>query len=302
MAAILTQPVQNALNKLPPPTPEPTPKEAPKVADVVLSEESDDTPVFWGEEVSLEGLEKLPEGQTFYKGIKPLKDYVNYLPAEVKKQLYNMQADYTRKTQEIAELRNQLQKERDTLASNHAFINKAYQDITSKMVAEPVTEDELWTPEGLEKLTEQKALKAYQDTFRPFYESLQAETAKREQDKIHEQAKAFVSSKPEFKDPDFKSKVVELVKNGLQLEHAYAITKVALEEERAQAEAGLANKIGESNKRSEQKRLLGRTSSSSKAQPLPELNLKGMSAVSRMNAIEAYKKQHGAMPPNLSKK
>lgn len=297
MSTKLTPTVQSAITNVVEPAVANTP--APVESNVTVSDvvsdgdEGDSLEGFWGGEVKLEGLEALPEGQSNYKGLKPLKEYVNYLPVEVKKQLHNMQADYTRKTQELAEARRQLEQERASVNQGRDQITKAMEHIQSQ-IGEEISEDEIYnSTDGLKKFIYQQSLKNQAEIYKPVYEQMQAEKQAAENKRIEEQARSFVASKPEFKDPAFKSEVAKLIKEqGMQLQHAYAVVK----EQMAEQQPTLEDTINQSNKRSRQKDILTKISGGSK-KSLPPLDVKGLPAAQKLKAIADYKERYGHLPP-----
>jgi hypothetical protein len=55
--------------------------------------------------------EQFPEfkAEDSHKGMKPLGHWMQHMPEDVRKHLANIRGDYTRKTQEIAEIRKSLE-------------------------------------------------------------------------------------------------------------------------------------------------------------------------------------------------
>ena len=84
-----------------------------------------------------------------HTGMKPLHEWMEHIPEDVRKHVANLRASYTRKTQEIAEMRKQLEAERQALLQqqeltlNNPYLNEAQKHITEE-------ENDLYTPEGMQ--------------------------------------------------------------------------------------------------------------------------------------------------------
>jgi DNA repair exonuclease SbcCD ATPase subunit len=68
-----------------------------------------------------------------HTGMKPLHEWMQHIPEDVRKHVANLRASYTRKTQEIAEMRKQLEAEREALLQqqeltlNNPYLQEAQQ-------------------------------------------------------------------------------------------------------------------------------------------------------------------------------
>lgn len=127
---------------------------------------------------------------------------------------YNRHSDYTRKTQELAEQRRQLEAMQRALFESDAM--KALKAMAEKETGEfdPYNPDSM-----LEHLRKQVA-EQLASMYRPVEEAYASETAK-------VKVRAFMDGKPEFQDDGFKAEVRDLLKvnQSLTLEDAYWIAK-----------------------------------------------------------------------------
>lgn len=170
---------------------------------------------------------------------KDLPDYKTILSRHVtddgKKLIANLRADYTRKTQENAEIKRQLEAEREQLrmersmllTSDTAKANAAKAAIdTSKL--DPYVEADM------EKLLDAKAAKLLEEQLKPLRQRYEAEAQ-------IQQTQAFITAHPELNEPDYKATMIDVLKTKPHLgtEDAFEIAKarVTLERSKAQAEA-----------------------------------------------------------------
>ncbi len=259
-------------------------------------------PEFWGGEVEIQGLEPLPEGES-YKEVPPIKDWINSLPVAARKTLKNMQADYTKKTQEVARLKRELEQERKTLKDDRDYLTQQLDSLSQQKFQE-FSDDELYEPQNFRKFMEQESIKNY----KKIYESQNERWQKMQQDEQYQStlksAQEFVASKSEFKDEGFKKQVYELLekanknadgswRDALSLEDAYIFVKA--KQPAPQPEKELEKFISKSNLDKKRKEILQKTSTKS-PKDLPELNLKGLSGPEKYQVIAEYKERYGRLP------
>ena len=253
-------------------------------ADVV-TENTDTTE----QEYSLDDLVKMSEedysefaDEAKHKGMKPLSHWMQHLPADVRKHLGNIRADYSRKTQSLSQERNafkaELDAERKALQVERASL---YNGDLAKRV-ETLSADEskfdLFDEEGMQKEIQRQAAKMMQEMLKPAQEQLQVESRKVE-------LRSFAEANPEIKSDEYRMPIAVMLRDRpeLKLEDAFYIVKAKVDsskasEERAQLEA----------QRSRQKSAFGKTSSGSASKPSGAP--KGMSAWEAFNYHKAQGK------------
>lgn len=309
MSTTLTPGVQAAMSTINAPTPGSAPTEptqspagappssntpAPKAEAPKSASEVDELADFWSGDIKIEGLEPLPDGEHTYKGTPPLSQYINLLPAPVKKQLHNIQAGFTRMrqadTQTIKELRAEVDKYKSLVDTDRKHIRTAIEQVNQN-IGDPIKEEDIYAnPENLQKYIKQQTMMAWKDTINPLNERLQAEETERSRAELVSSAQKFIDSKPEFKDEAFKLQVAELIKQQIPLEHAYTIV-VAKNKEKASFD----EQVEARNKKNDNRDRLRKVSTGSKTQPA--LDLKGKSAWEKVQAISDYKQRYGTLPP-----
>lgn len=181
------------------------------------------------ENISLEDLDdaELSEG----KGVN-YKEVLAALPDDAKTLLGNLRADYTRKTQELAQQRKELDAQMKALTEGEFFQR------VRERASEPDVELDPYRTETFEARIEQEVARRLQDMFEPVR---QQQEMQMRQMKLQE----FKNAHPDLE--DMKHDVAELLKTNtsLTLQDAYFITKgkksserlTALERENAERKA-----------------------------------------------------------------
>lgn len=170
-------------------------------------------------------------------------------PDDIKKLYANMRADYTRKTQALAEERRQLQADREAL-TNGKFLNEL------KERAEAEFEFDPFSPESVQAHIDKQVAASLRQALEPVRQEVELSHRRA-------QLERFKSENPDINQPEVKRAVVDMLKadENLTLERAYAIVqgtralseKQALKEEldRLRGEAKRAGlKIGGSSRAS----------------------------------------------------
>ena len=163
------------------------------------------------EKMTMEQLQETEIGEGGHKGI----DYnrvIQSLPDEAQKLLANLRADYTRKTQEIAQQKKEMEALKQTMTSETFMNNLQEKAGTENVELDPYDTD------SFNKRIEQEVARRLQDMLNPIREE-QAVMRKRAQ------LERFKSENPDLM--EYKTEVKELlVNNGsLSLEDAYYIAK-----------------------------------------------------------------------------
>ena len=191
-----------------------------------------------------------------HKGMKPLHEWLEHTPEEVRKHIANMRASYTRKTQELAEMRKQLEqqvealREQQELAINNPVLSETEQYITDD-------EHDIYTEEGMRAEIKKQAALMLQDMMKPAQEKVQLE---RRQVELQQ----FKTAHPEITDDEYRYPIYELMqqREELRLEDAYWIVRGRIDSEKAakiKAEQTAAKKS--------RRRTLNKTSTGSSTAP-----------------------------------
>ena len=102
-----------------------------------------------------------------HKGMKPLHEWMQHIPEDVRKHVANIRSSYTRKTQEIAEMRKALEAERMELqrqqdnALNNPFLKRAEEELAKE------EEYDIYTTEGMQAEIKRQAAKMLQEMMKP---------------------------------------------------------------------------------------------------------------------------------------
>ena len=162
------------------------------------------------ENATIDSLEEvnLPEGT--HKGIN-YNNVVEALPEDAQKLLANMRSSYTKKTQELAAQRKELQLQMEALQNS-----KVYENISE--VAQRQTQLDPYDTETFNARIEEEVARRMQQMMKPMQEEYQLQQRKQKLD-------AWTAEHPDFK--DYKSDIVELLKTNraLDLQSAYYIVK-----------------------------------------------------------------------------
>lgn len=145
-------------------------------------------------------------GETNHTGLKPLQEVMKHMVPEGRKHIANLRAMTTRKTQEVADLKRQLESEREQLnAEREALYNGDFAKKVTELAADPETPHDLFDEEGMAAKIQQEAARMFQEMIQP----LQKEMAVKEQ---KAKLRAFEAENPLMTDPSIKMKVFEMLK------------------------------------------------------------------------------------------
>ena len=161
-------------------------------------------------------------------------DALKNAPDDIKKLYANMRADYTRKTQALAEARKQMEAERAAL-TNGKFMD----DLKAR--AEADVGFDPFSPESVQAHIDKQVAAALRQALEPVRQEVELSNRRA-------QLERFKAENPDINQPEVKRAVVQMLKDdeSLSLERAYAIVQGnrALTEKRA-LEAELARIRGE---------------------------------------------------------
>ena len=204
-----------------------------------------------------------------HTGMKPLHEWMQHLPEEARMHVGNIRASYTRKTQEIAALRKELEAEREALrqqqelAMNNPILSEAEKHITED-------EHDVYTEEGMQAEIKKQAALMLQQMMKPAQEKIQLEQRQVE-------LQRFKSNNPELTQDEYRLPIAEMLKARpeLKLEDAFYIVKAKIDSSKA-AEERAAMQQQKKTRRS----TLTKTSTGASSKPSGTPRFR--------NAIEAY--------------
>lgn len=158
-------------------------------------------------------------------------------PDDIKKLYANMRADYTRKTQALAEERKRIQAEREAL-TNGKFMEDLKQRSEAEVGFDP------FSPESVQAHIDKQVATALRQALEPVRQEVELSNRRAQLEK-------FKAENPDINEPEVKKAVVDMLKadENLSLERAYAIVRGtrAIDEKRALQEE-LARLRGEAKK------------------------------------------------------
>ena len=180
--------------------------------------------------ISEEDYEEFTEDAN-HKGMKPLHEWMQHIPEDVRKHVANIRSSYTRKTQEIAEMRKALEAERMELqrqqdnALNNPFLKRAEEELANE------EEYDIYTTEGMQAEIKRQAAKMLQEMMKPAQEEIQMKQRRM-------QLEQFKTDNPELMDDDYRLPVAQMLQERpeLRLEDAYYIVKAKVDATKLKAE------------------------------------------------------------------
>jgi hypothetical protein len=153
-----------------------------------------------------------------HTGLKPYNQILESLPEDARKLVANLRAMATKKTQEVADGRRQLESERANLIKDReALLSGNFRSQIDQLATAPIQHD-LWSEEGMQAKIQQEAAKMFQQMLNPLQQEL-------EQSKRGAQLEAFKSANPDLL--THKTEIAKLLieREDLKLEDAYYIVK-----------------------------------------------------------------------------
>lgn len=157
--------------------------------------------------------------ETNHTGMKPLSEWLPNVPEDVRKHIANMRRDYSRKTQELAAMRKEVeQAKRDMQMQNEGFVNGPVARMVESIDTE--TEYDLFDPEGMKNEIQRQAQLMLKEMLAPAQEEIAAQQRKM-------QLAQFKADNPELTDPEYRQPIIELLqaRPELKLEDAFYIVK-----------------------------------------------------------------------------
>lgn len=157
-----------------------------------------------------------------HKGLPDARKILSeYVTPEARKFVGNLRADYTRKTQELARLKRELELEREAIGREKlARLDGPHARAALAKAAESEEGLDPYTLEGLQKLIDIKAAKTMTAAIAEERKALVAERSRLK-------AKVFIDEHPEMQSDDFKKELKNLLttRGDLDLEDAFYLVK-----------------------------------------------------------------------------
>ncbi len=166
-----------------------------------------------------------------HKGMKPLHEWMQHIPEDVRKHVANIRSSYTRKTQELSEMRKALEFEKSELmrqqdhAVNNPFLKRAEEELATD------EEYDLYTPEGMQKEIKRQAAQMLQEMMKPAQEEMQIKQRRM-------QLEQFKTENPDLMDDQYRLPVAQMLQERpeLKLEDAFYIVKSKVDAKKLKVE------------------------------------------------------------------
>jgi hypothetical protein len=190
--------------------------------------------------------------------MKPLHEWMGHIPEDVRKHVANIRSSYTRKTQELAEMRKALEAEKAELmrqqemAVNNPFLKRAEEEL-----AKDQEDLDLYTPEGMQAEIKRQAAQMLKEMMKPAQEEIQIKQRRM-------QLEEFKTANPELMDDAYRLPVAQMLQNRpeLKLEDAFYIVKAKVDAQKLKEEREQVAK-----QKSQRRQTLRKTSSGKSVTP-----------------------------------
>lgn len=171
-----------------------------------------------------------PELKGGHKGLPDYKKILEHLPENGRKLLGNLRASYTQKTQEIADLRKQLEAERAQLERDRKLMTESEFAQHVRAQAEKPLEHDAWSDEGLQERINKQAAQMMQQMLTPLQQDLEAQRRQVALD-------SFKQQHPDLTSDEIRMPVARLLmeRPELKLEDAYFIIKGQVSRQQSEA-------------------------------------------------------------------
>ena len=219
--------------------------------------ENDNTPVEGtdevevAEDVEVEQVEVEDEGQSFtlddllgitdedfeefgddanHKGMKPLNEWMGHVPEDVRKHIANFRSDYTRKMQQIAQQRKELEGLRqELLSTKESTLNSPLLETFADI--DPEAQHDIYSEDGMKAEIKRQAAEMLKEMMKPAQEKIQQERRQMELNN-------FKTEHPELTQEEYRLPIAKMLmeRPELRLEDAYFIVKAKVDSERLSAE------------------------------------------------------------------
>ena len=172
-----------------------------------------------------------------HKGMKPLHEWMKHVPEDVRKHIANIRSSYTRKTQEIAQQRRELEEAKAQMLNQRQSV---LDNSTVKHFEQHITEEEYdpYTAEGMQAEIKRQAALMLKQMMEPAQQKMQQEI---EMERRTMALQQFKQQHPDLVSPEMKMPIAQLLaeRPELKLEDAYYIVKSKMDNARAVENADL---------------------------------------------------------------
>jgi hypothetical protein len=171
-----------------------------------------------------------PELKGGHKGLPDYKKILEHLPENGRKLLGNLRASYTQKTQEISDLRRQLEAERAQLERDRKLMTESEFAQHVRAQADAPLQHDAWSDEGLQERINKQAAQMMQQMLQPLQQDLEAQRRQVALD-------SFKQQHPDLTADDIRMPVAKLLmeRPELKLEDAYFIVKGQVARQQSEA-------------------------------------------------------------------
>jgi hypothetical protein len=171
-----------------------------------------------------------PDLKGGHKGLPDYKKILEHLPENGRKLLGNLRASYTQKTQEISDLRRQLEAERAQLERDRKLMTESEFAQHVRAQADAPLQHDAWSDEGLQERINKQAAQMMQQMLQPLQQDLEAQRRQVALD-------SFKQQHPDLTSDDIRMPVAKLLmeRPELKLEDAYFIVKGQVARQQSEA-------------------------------------------------------------------
>ena len=165
-----------------------------------------------------------------HKGMKPLHQWMEHIPEDVRKHVANLRSSYTRKTQELSAERRELEALREELMSTkESTLNNPLLQEMSKHATEEG--HDVYSEQGMQSEIKRQAALMLQEMMKPAQEKIQLERRQME-------LASFKSSNPELTREEYRMPIAQMLmaRPELKLEDAFYIVKAKIQASQASLE------------------------------------------------------------------
>lgn len=193
-----------------------------------------------------------------HRDLPSYQEVMKHLPENGRKLISNLRAMTTRKTQEVADIRKQLEAERAAVAQEReALYSGEFAKRINQLAQEPAEKNDLYSDEGLQAEIQRQAALMFQQMIQPMQQDLALQQRQVQLDN-------FKRDNPELTNPEVRTEVAKLLHSRpeLKLEDAFYICKAKMDQSKLiklQQEAA--------QRKSEQREAWRKTSNGAAAKP-----------------------------------
>ena len=165
-----------------------------------------------------------------HKGMKPLHQWLDHIPEDVRKHVANLRSSYTRKTQELAAERKALEAMREELMSTKEnTMNNPVLEQFAKYESDEA--HDIYSEQGMQAEIKRQAALMLKEMMKPAQEKIQLERRQM-------QLNSFKSEHPELTQEEYRVPIARMLmeRPELKLEDAFYIVKAKVDAEKLRTE------------------------------------------------------------------